>query len=158
MNEPAIEFQRFNEEARRALFFARAAVTLHGGDAIADAHLAIGIVQVSGTRLVAALTPPHTPQTLSESLLAAVSGAVLPPESVEVPFDACATRVLAAAVAMADANGEREIAARHLLLALLEADCGPGAASLRAAGVTRETVESSWRANSDEEAADARLN
>lgn len=133
-------FERFTEESKRALFFARLAVSEHGGTDIRDAHLVLGILRAAPPSMSMFLEAQGSIQTLAECLLDVIAGPDLVPESAEIPFDAQAQRVLDRAVKAADAFGDRAVTPEHLLLAVLAEDESRAAACVRQAGVHAEHV------------------
>jgi Clp amino terminal domain, pathogenicity island component len=68
----AFTFERFTESARRALFHARVAVSEHGGTAIIDAHLLLGLLKAV-PELGLLMRPGVSIQQLSECLIGAVA-------------------------------------------------------------------------------------
>ena len=94
-------FERFTEEARRVLFFARYAATEHGGLVIEPEHLLLG-----ATRQPHALLPLHfTPGALNAIEEAAIAAVACPdklPTSVEMPFSEAVKDVLKRSAIEAD--------------------------------------------------------
>jgi hypothetical protein len=73
-----LTFDRFTEPARLALFHARGAVSEHGGTALIDAHLLLGLLKAA-PKLGPPLRPNVNIQRLSECLVGAVAAPLLPP-------------------------------------------------------------------------------
>jgi ATP-dependent Clp protease ATP-binding subunit ClpC len=137
-------FDRFTQPARLALFHSRAAVSEHGGNAIVDAHLLLGVFKAA-PELGPMMQPAVDLQRLSECLVGAVAAPSLPLTSVEVPFDAAVKAALLDATRLADSLGQWDVTPAHILLALLRQPQGTAAACLRSAGidlaVTTEAVD-----------------
>ena len=134
-------FERYNESARRALFFARYEATQLGGLAIEMEHLLLGLTReckgVTGCMLeMAQVTPLRVRADLEQR------GAVGPrvPTSVEMPFSAETKRVLAAAAAEADALHHAYIGTEHLLLGMLREEQSVAGALLIGYGLNLGTA------------------
>jgi hypothetical protein len=127
-------FERFTESARRALFFARLAVSEHGGTAITDAHLLLGRLKAASEpgRL---MRPAVIVQCLSACLIGAVAAKSLPLERIEVPFDPAIKAALLDAAPLADGLGQWDVTPAHLFLTVLRQPQGAATACLRAAGI-----------------------
>src|SRR5947209_1928811 len=123
-------FERFTENARRALFFARYETTRLGSMSIETEHLLLGLIRESNavTRLVFARSQLSldTIRTEIESRTAFREKIAL---SVEIPFSAETKRVLQYAGAEADRLRHDDIDAEHLLLGILREE-GSVAASI----------------------------
>jgi len=129
-----LALDRYTEGARRALFYARSGLSEHGGVAISDAHLLLGILKAA-PELQPLLRPRVQIQRLSECLVGAVAPPSLLPTTVEVPIDATAKAALVAAQAVADRFGQVDVTTAHLFLAVLEDKAGVAWTCLRSAGI-----------------------
>jgi len=127
-------FDRYTEPARLALFYARTGLSEHGGTAIADAHLLLGILKAA-PELGPLMRPTANIQRLSECLVGAVAAPALPSTSVEVPFDPAANAALLEAPRVADRFGQHDVTPAHLFLAVLKQETSPGVECLRSAGL-----------------------
>jgi ATP-dependent Clp protease ATP-binding subunit ClpC len=128
-------FERFTEEARRSLFFARYAVTDHGGSAIEPEHLLLGATHKRHAVLPLSFTPAIL-STMEDRLIAAVSrGEKKLPTTVEIPFSDAAKDVLKRAAVEADDLNSKEIRTAHLILGILSATQGVAFDVLHDAGV-----------------------
>ena len=127
-------FDRYTEPARLALFHARAGLSEHGGTAIADAHLLLGILKAA-PELGPLMRPTVNIQRLSECLVGAVAAPSLLPTSVEVPFAPAAKAAVLEALRIADRFGQFDVAPAHLFLAVLEQPPSAAAECLRSAGI-----------------------
>jgi len=129
-----LALDRYAEEARRALFYARIGLSEHGGAAITDAHLLLGILKAA-PELAPLFRPRLQIQRLSECLAGAVAAPSLPPTSIEVPFDPAAEAALLGAARFADRFGQADVTAAHLLLAVLESNATITGTCLRSVGI-----------------------
>jgi ATP-dependent Clp protease ATP-binding subunit ClpC len=131
-------FERFNEPARRALFFARFEVSQLGGLSIGADHLLLGILRES--RGIEDLIPPATRETIRQAVIASATSPEHVTTSVEVPFTPGAKAALERTGPEADALGHQEIGPEHILVALTWVD-GEGITELLARhGVTADTL------------------
>ncbi len=113
-------FERYNEEARRALFFARYESSQYGALAIAPEHLLFGILREIGPVLERILpTAPETIEATRKALADRVQRQEQVPESVEIPFSLATKRVLQYGAEEADRLLHNYIGPEHLLLGLL---------------------------------------
>lgn len=137
-------FERYTEAARRALFFARYAVSRHRGDAIAPEHLLLGLLRAQyadlggakfeqATSAATILESAGVERAMVEGRLTAMGPAI--PTSVEVPFTASSQRVLHDAQREADQMSAKPITTGHLLLGVLQAEGTEAYAILHNAGV-----------------------
>ena len=146
-------FERYTEGARRALFFARFAVSQHGADEIEPEHVLMGLLPPCSSDEpeldeVARLQQATTAARLLQAAVItrdAVEGrmkqkATPLPTSVEIPFSASAKRCLDAAMREANQMGASPITTGHLLLGLLQADGNEAASILRAGGLRIDAV------------------
>ena len=124
-------FERYTEAARRALFFARYAVTRHRGVEIAPEHLLLGLLRAQhadfdltaveqATSAAAILESAGVDRTMVEGRLTSMGAPI--PTSVEVPFTASSKRVLVDAEREANQMSAKPITTGHLLLGLLQAE------------------------------------
>ena len=129
-----IPIDRFSERAGLALFQARAAVSEHGGQAITDAHLLLGLFKAA-PELGPLLRPAINFQQLSECLVGAVAAQSLPAANAEIPYDASAQTVLRAAARIADGLERKDVTPADILLALLQGGMTASGRCLRSAGL-----------------------
>jgi len=118
-------FERYTEQARRALFFARYEASLLGSISIEPTHLLLGLLReakgVTGDVLLAAGRPDEIRDELKGHL---ITHAMIP-TSVEIPFTTSTKRVLDAARDEADRLSHSWIGTEHLLLGILGDDSLP---------------------------------
>jgi ATP-dependent Clp protease ATP-binding subunit ClpC len=113
-------FERYNESARRALFFARVESSQLGALAIAPEHLLLGISREPGPIVEhLLLTLPAT----IDSIRAAIASRIRPNDavgtSVEIPFSGPAKHALQFGTEEADGLQHDYIGPEHLLLGLI---------------------------------------
>src|SRR5205823_14740460 len=134
-----IPIERLTVESRRVLFFAREAVSRHGGDQITPSHLVLGILRaVPGSIGQFITSPGWSEQLIEERFVATIAGEPLLPESQSIPFASASKLVLGRAVQNADDLGAVAIRPEHLLLPLLDDDRTKQV--LRGAGITPERI------------------
>ena len=140
-----LTFDRFTEPARLALFYARVALSEHGGTAIADTHVLLGIFKAA-PELGPLMRPTVNIQRLSECLVGGVAAPSLLPTSTEVPFEPAAKAAVLEAARIADRFGQLDVAPAHLFLAVLKQLPSAATECLRSAGIdltaTTEAVAS----------------
>ena len=127
-------FDRYTKPARLALFYAHTGVSEHGGTAVADAHLLLGILKAA-PELGPLVRPSVNIQRLSECLVGAVGAPSLLPTSVEVPLDPTAKAALLEAPRVADRLGQRDVTPAHLFLAVLKLEASGAAECLCSDGI-----------------------
>jgi hypothetical protein len=121
-------FERFDEPARRALFFSRYHASQFGHHAIEPAHLAVGAIH--------SLDEIRLPTLLDRLRQTLGWGDTKPlPLQFEIPFSVATRSALEAAKALADRLGHRNIRAAHLLVAVMSDAASPATAILREMGV-----------------------
>ena len=130
-------FERFTEEARRSLFFARQAVTQYGGNQIDPEHIVLGIIGADRGIVGRFAASDEALDTLHARLTAQLPGVVAAFSSHEVPFSSRTVRIMGRAAVEADELRDPAIRSEHLLLATLVKDSsGAAASALTEAGVT----------------------
>jgi len=119
-------FERYTDDARRALFFARYEVSAIGGEKIEPAHILLGLLR-STRGLVHDLFKQAdlTYKDVRLKIESRSAGSAKRAASVEIPFDARTTKVLEYAAEEADRLAHSYIGTEHLLLGLLREE-GPG--------------------------------
>jgi ATP-dependent Clp protease ATP-binding subunit ClpA len=133
------DFSRFTPRAKNALMAAHEAARSTGNDAVAPAHLVLGIL----TEPKSLATDAITTQGVTLKKAGAAARAALP-EAVDDPpelvaYDADSKRVLNLTVRTALRLGHNYVGTEHILLALLEVEAGTG--PLSALGLTYEATE-----------------
>src|SRR5882724_12710235 len=113
-------FERYTEEARRALFYARFETTQRGGTSIESEHLLVGLIRETRGPVNAILAHFQvTPQTVLREIEARVPLQERVPASVEIPFSPEVLRALTNTEEEADRLRHLHIGPQHLFLALL---------------------------------------
>ena len=116
-------FERYTEEARRALFYARFETTQRGGTSIETEHLLLGLIRESRGPVNAMLAHFQvTPLILLQEIDARVPLKERVPTSVEIPFNPEVARALKNAPEEADRLRHSHVGPEHLFLALLIED------------------------------------
>ena len=131
-----VDLERFTRTARRTLFYARAAVSTHGGTAISDSHLLVGLLRAA-PELVKLLRPQLGAHRLSECLIAQITASERAGVSVEIPLGPSAAAALGRATRLA----RREITPTHILLGMLQERPVASIECLRALGVDVDVAE-----------------
>jgi ATP-dependent Clp protease ATP-binding subunit ClpC len=134
-------FERYNQRARRVLFFARYEASALGWKTIEPFHILLGLVReapaVTRELLLEAADP-------LDDLVKEIKGHILTgpwlDTSIEIPFSESTKRVLVCAVTEADALSHREVGPEHLLLGLLRGEDSVAAAILYGRGMRVERV------------------
>ena len=134
-------FDRYNQEARRALFFARFEAAEIGGRSIETEHLLLALIREPTRVTGPVFSRSRLPLELIRTQIADVTTfGVKVAVSVEIPFSDATKRVLQHPFDEANGLQHREIAPEHLLLGILrEASCG-AAAILIASGMDLDTA------------------
>jgi ATP-dependent Clp protease ATP-binding subunit ClpC len=109
-------FERYTEQARRSLFYARYESSLLGSLSIEPEHLLLGILRESAA--VADFIPAEAADAIRQELLQKVGTRPAFSTSVEIPFAHVTKSVLQTAEREADAVPDAHIGTEHLLVAL----------------------------------------
>ena len=109
-------FERYNEDARRLLFYARYEASLLGSIVIEPEHLLLGLLRLEPNAASPFLA--RLPDVRSALVDGAQTKAAIP-TSVEIPFSKPTKGVLQVAAQEADRLQHAHIGPEHLLLALL---------------------------------------
>jgi catechol 2,3-dioxygenase-like lactoylglutathione lyase family enzyme len=136
-------FERFTEQARRALFFARFEASQQGGTSIDTEHLLLGVLRESKGPISRILERYHVS---GERIRNDVEGRSLfrekVPTYVDIPFTSETVRALHFAVEEADRLRHRDIGTEHLLLGLLREEASIAAKMLATYGLHLDGVRS----------------
>src|SRR5580658_1453226 len=114
-------FERYTEESKRVVFFARYEATQRGSDRITTAHLLLGLIREKGSRadVVGSLRAKIPDPCELLGIQHRPSIQVRFEEKKGPPLDANSKKALAYAAAEADGDQQYWIDTDHLLLALL---------------------------------------
>lgn len=134
-------FDRYNESARRLLFFARYSASELGSLSIDTEHLLLGLMRESKGVVAKILAAANFPSAKVRSEIEVpAAGKERISTSIEVPFTTVAKRVLQFAVEEADRLQHSYIGPEHLLLGLLRAEGSVAATLLQANGVSLDSA------------------
>jgi ClpA/ClpB-like protein/uncharacterized protein DUF3738 len=138
----AAMFERFNEPARRSLFFARYEASVLGSRSIETEHLLLGILRTRDPFIMPLLGSASVTAESLQGLINARVGTTSSPldTSIEIPFSEDAKQVLECTVEEADRLLHREIGPEHVLLGLLRVERGLAWDVLREQGFDVTTV------------------
>jgi ATP-dependent Clp protease ATP-binding subunit ClpC len=130
-------FERYTEEARRSLFFARYETSQLGSATIETEHLLLGLLRASkGICRRFFESRQLSPHRISADIVVRAAREKKTSTSIEIPFSEETKRALHFAAAEADRMRTSYIGAEHLLLALLREE-GTAAGLLLAANGLR---------------------
>jgi hypothetical protein len=134
-------FDRYTEQSRRALFFARYEATQEPAARIAPHHLLLGLLResdvVRNTLSQAGLDVGDVRDRFLRAGASPDGGASI---GVEIPFTERTKTILARAAIEANESGSRDITPAHLLLAILHDKDSDAARLLLTRGVRAEAV------------------
>jgi len=133
----ATVLERMDEPTRQALFYARLAVSQHGGEAIGVEHILVGLLRAAPITVKGYLSADAL-EKLEQSAAALLPEGATVAEKVEIPFNHEAVRVLRNIAR--DSTGVVEIKPEHLLLSLLSDQQSPVGKLLHEVGISREAV------------------
>jgi ATP-dependent Clp protease ATP-binding subunit ClpC len=133
-------FERYTERARRALFFARAAVSTVGGTAIETEHLLLGLIRASEFTCGLLDRAQVDSEIFEMQLEQRLAAGERVPATVEIPFSEDVRSVLAFAVTEADRLGHNYIGPEHLLMGILSIPKSGAAEILASSGIDEALV------------------
>ena len=150
-------FEKFDETARRALFFARYEAGRAGGGAIESEHLLLGVMRESAPAFVSVLEQLRVDRAqLKRELVAAVAAAPTASAGSDLPLTEATKKSLVFAVHEAEAMGHESVGTQHLLLGLLRVEESGAGQQLQQHGVTLHTLRNVVRQiTKDRESAEA---
>jgi ATP-dependent Clp protease ATP-binding subunit ClpA len=138
-------FERFNEDARRAVFFARLKTLDRDGDMITSEDLLSGIVMAVPdvvVRFASQRTDALTPREVVEDFMRRLEDQPtwITRASKEIPFSVALRLVLERAIQEANDLGHKTVRPEHLLLGLLRDENTEAWRTLQEAGVRLREV------------------
>jgi lipoprotein-releasing system ATP-binding protein len=133
-------FERYTEQARRVIFFARYEVSVRGGHEIGTEHLLLGLLREYRGLLRKLLKPPSSPEKIRDQICEAIPIGEKVATSVDLPLNVECKLILALAAEEADHLRHPHIGAEHLLLGILRQENCRAAAVLRENGLTPHEV------------------
>jgi ATP-dependent Clp protease ATP-binding subunit ClpA len=128
-------FERYNAEAVRSLFFARKAVSDHGGTEIKPAHLIIGVLTAHPEAVLRFASANVFVDDMLQRLVAIVTEETRVPMTFEVRFSQESKAALERAQIEADELSDATIRLAHLILGIAVKTSGQATAALTDAGV-----------------------
>ena len=140
-------FERFDEPARRTLFFARYEASRLGSPSIESEHMLLGLLREPKGQAAKLLSPLPLVEIRKDLESSQVARAKMPVE-VEIPFSAEIKRALEYAAQEADGFVHSHIGTEHLLLGLLREGESPVAVSLARHGLRLDDVRERVREGS----------
>jgi len=127
-------FERFNEKARRVVFFARYEASQYGSSYIDTEHLLLGLWR-EDLAVRAVLRDTEMDSEVRNEVERSIERGKPLPTSVEIPLSADGKKALLFAAEEADRLGHQHVGTEHLLLGLLRVKDSVGARIVRARGV-----------------------
>lgn len=126
-------FERYTEDAKRAIFFARWEAQQSGSAYIEAKHILLGLTHDADSKANQLFAlPPHVENFRAQL---EIHAAAKPATSVDLPLSNPSKRILAYAAQEADRLGSTPIGAEHLLLGLLREKQSDVPAALAKAGI-----------------------
>ena len=129
-------FERYTEEARRVVFWARFEASQFGSPYIETEHLLLGLLRVDNALADRLLGTPSSESIRKQVEARVVRGGEVIPTSVDLPLSHECKRVLAYAAEEAERRAQKHIGTDHLLLGLLREENSLAATLLREHGLT----------------------
>jgi len=126
-------FERYTENARRVIFFARYEASQYGSPYIETEHLLLGIMRESKW-LTMRVLPEGSAQSIRAQIDASMGHRAKTSTTVDLPLSGEGKRVLAYAAEEAERLDHKHIGTEHLLLGLLREESGFAARILRERG------------------------
>jgi len=133
-------FERFDEQARRALFFARYEVSALGSASIGTEHLLLALLSDAKGAVHAMLSAQHITYADVRTQIRPEPIERRRGVSEEVPFSAETKRALNRAAVEADQLRHQHIGCEHLLIAVLHDKTSKGGSIAHAHGLTAEAA------------------
>jgi ATP-dependent Clp protease ATP-binding subunit ClpA len=143
-------FERYNEDARRVLFFSRYEAAQSGVLGIEPEHLILGVLRNAPECIVRFAAADRTAESLRAPLEAAARGGERTSTSVEIPFSRESKHALQGAAAEADALMNETIRPEHLVLGVLLQTTSEASRVLHAAGVDVADIRDFLKSATDE--------
>jgi hypothetical protein len=128
-------FERFNERARRAVFFARGAACEYGNPIIGTEHLLLGVLREDRALLTSLPGRFDAASDIRTEIQSGIIRGERIASSVEVPLSEDSKKSLVLAIESADKLGQRAVDTVHLLVGLLQVESGVAARILKARGL-----------------------
>lgn len=133
-------FERYTEQARRVIFFARYEAGMDGSPAIEPEHLLLGIAREDKPLFERLLNLANPYEELRRRLEGRAERRAHINPSVELPLAQDTKKILAHAHEESQGRGHRHLGPEHLLAGLLRAEGSLAAQVLRGCGLTLEAA------------------
>jgi len=133
-------FERYTENARRVIFFARFEASQSASPAIEPEHMLLGLLRENKDLLVKLTPLPDPAGAIRKSVEHRAPPAEMISTSVELPLALGTKDVLTKAFEESEALGHRHIGPEHLLLGLLADSESRAAEALQASRITAEGI------------------
>lgn len=133
-------FDRYTEQARRAVFFALQEAADEGSPNITTSHFLVGMIHVNAALAERVLGSPDAVAQMLTQLCLPPDLRQPSPTHIDRPLSPELKYVMAIALREAQRRRDREIDTTHLLLALLLHEKSHAARILAAYGVTAESI------------------
>ena len=133
-------FERYTENARRVIFFARFQVSTLGGDKIDTEHLLLGLLREDASLLQQLVRPPFTIESIRLQTQEVAKRGEQRGTSVDLPLSDDSKLVLGFAAEEAERLRHWHIGTEHLLLGVLRQEDCRAAQVLRQNGLTLEAA------------------
>jgi uncharacterized protein (TIGR02246 family) len=112
-------FERYTENARRVIFFARYEASQYGSSCIESEHLLLGLLREDRGLTRSFLCPDSSGESIRKAIEQQITAGRRTSTSVEMPLSAESKRILNLASEEAERLGNKWIDAEHLLLGIL---------------------------------------
>jgi hypothetical protein len=127
-------FERYNEKARRVIFFARYEASQYGSRQIGTEHILLGVMREGQTLMRQLLGPDVDPGQIRTEIEKVITNGETFSTSVEVPLSGESKKVLQFAAEEAERLGDYYVAIEHFLLGILRVDGSLAARILKERG------------------------
>jgi dipeptidase E len=150
-------FDRFSDNAKRLLSFARQQALALGHDYIAPEHLLLGLLDLGQSTAAAMLARSQvSPRPLRDAVLAACSERIPVAPGGQMPFTPAAKKVLEAMLECASVRGDNHLGTEHCLVALAKVEGTIAARVLAQAGFNHGEIERVPATGTDDDLAENR--
>jgi hypothetical protein len=133
-------FERYTQNARRLIFFARFEASQHGSFFIDTEHILLGLLREDKAMMHRLVGPIDLEKRIRSEIEKTSPRRDTPPRSVEVPLSADSIKILNLAVREADKLRHRYIGTEHILLGILRLEDCLAARLLSLMGAKAEVI------------------
>jgi hypothetical protein len=137
-------FERFDDRARRVIFFARYEASVYGSPVIDTEHLLLGVLRQNGSVAFGCDEKFDLGTAVRRDIETRITRKEPIPTSAEVPLSMESRQALMFAVEEAENMGDKQIVTEHLILGLLRIENGMAASVLATHKVTLSQFRSFW--------------